>query len=160
MATFRPPALAEAARVGFPLQAKEAVLIEVFRHRVMDECPCSDYFWAVDWLSKNGHIAAMLAGGWTLETVKTMDIDAVSDKMAIALWKRESMREPVEPYTALVPDQALLGVQLLISCAASIWPLPPHRQGTCTAHPTGEGWTPMAVVKAPLMAGVCVLAGL
>lgn len=34
------------------------------------------------WLRDQGHIAALLSGGWTLQTLQTMPIDEVSEALA------------------------------------------------------------------------------
>ena len=57
----------------------------------MDENSYDGWSWAEEWLEENGHIATMLAGGWTLETVEDIPIDEVAEKMGCALWRGKSM---------------------------------------------------------------------
>ncbi len=74
---------------------KKRVLVDAFIKRIMDESPCESHAhdWAESWLNRNGHIATMLAGGWTLETVQDIPIAELAEKMAVTLWRGESMQE-------------------------------------------------------------------
>jgi hypothetical protein len=91
------------------LQVKRKARIAAYVKRVMDEAPCESHEWAEHWLEEHGHIAAMLAGGWTLETVQDMPIAEVAKEMAAALWRGESMLELLGGKTApTAPSTPLL----------------------------------------------------
>jgi hypothetical protein len=47
----------------------------------MDNISCTDEIWAEIWLEEHGHIAHMLAGGWTLETLQDMPFDEFAQDM-------------------------------------------------------------------------------
>lgn len=90
-----------------PQQEENRARIGAYVHRVMVESHCKDYEWAEQWLWEQRLMQGVLAGGWTLEDIMTMDVAQEAEKMVAALWKNSSESPPHRHHAALMVGGSL-----------------------------------------------------